>query len=115
MPLVLVVVTASPYGSDVAYHALRLSLAFVEAGAEVTVFLMADGTGAAIDASSAEPDKNLGSRLRGLIDAGAQVKVCGLCLETRGYHSAPLVEGVALGTMPELAALALASDRVLTF
>ncbi len=113
---VLIVVTESPYGTDRPYNALRLAAALVEAKANVRLFLMCDAVVAALSGQSApNGDANLGRRLEALVDAGVEVKMCGLCAETRGVHHSPLLRGVQSGSMPELAQWTLDSDRVLTF
>lgn len=111
----LILITQSPYGSDRAYHALRLAAALM-GKAEVRVFLMSDGVYAALDGQSvAVEDQNLGKRIAHLAEAGAKVSVCGLCLETRGAHASALIAGVAMGSMVDLAGWVVEADRVLTF
>lgn len=111
----LVIVSEAPYGSDRVYTALRLAAA-LQARGPVRVFLLCDAVVTAADGqSAADPDINLGGRLHALIAGGAEVKVCGLCVETRGLHHAKLIPGVAMGSMPELAEWVESSERVVSF
>jgi uncharacterized protein involved in oxidation of intracellular sulfur len=110
----LLVLSEAPYGTDRVYNALRLAAA-LQARSQVRLFLMCDAVGAALDGqASPDPDQNLGARLVALMAGGARVKVCGLCLETRGMHGSKLSPGVEVGTMPELAAWIEESDRIVT-
>jgi len=43
------------------------------------------------------------------------VKLCKTCTDGRGISALPLVEGVEIGTLVELAQWTLAADKVLTF
>lgn len=111
----LVIASEAPYGSDRVYTALRLAAA-LQARGRVRLFLLCDAVLTATEGqSSADADSNLGSRLRALIAEGAEVKVCGLCVETRGLHHAKLITGVGMGSMAELADWVETSDRVVSF
>ncbi len=118
MRTVTIILTEAPYGTDRPYNALRLAAALQEgqAPARVRVFLMCDAVGVGLRGQSApNEDLNLGWRLEGLIARGAEVAVCGLCAETRGLAGAAWIEGVRMGSMPELACWVAESDSVLTF
>jgi len=111
------ILTEAPYGSDRPYNALRLAgaLAATE-GTELKLFLMCDAVVAAVGGQApTDQDANLGARLSALVRCGAEVKVCGLCCETRGIHNTKLEAGLGMGSMPELAQWTLDADRVLTF
>jgi uncharacterized protein involved in oxidation of intracellular sulfur len=110
--VVLVVLAASPYGSDKVYAGLRLAAALIEK-TDIVVFLLTDAVATAVaDQSAPNEDTNLARRLEALLERGAQVKVCGLCLEQRGLHASRLVAGIQVGSMPELADLVLQADKI---
>jgi uncharacterized protein involved in oxidation of intracellular sulfur len=44
-----------------------------------------------------------------------QVLLCGTCLQARGISEEELVAGARISTMPELAELTVAADKVLVF
>lgn len=114
--MTLFLLKSSPYGSDVVYHGLRLAGVMAQEGKPIRVFLMADATGAAISGQAgANDDANLGNRLANLIALGVEVRACGMCLETRGYHNAGVVDGVRVSGLPDLSAWITESDQVLTF
>jgi uncharacterized protein involved in oxidation of intracellular sulfur len=45
----------------------------------------------------------------------AKVVLCGNCMDARGIEDGELVAGATRGTMPRLAELTLAADKVLVF
>ncbi len=113
----LVLVNDPPYGTERCYNALRLagSLAKRE-GADVRVFLMGDAVGCAV-AGQVLPngfyhlDRMLGSALR----HGAQVGLCGTCMDARGLDEGGIVEGAHRSSLEELTDWTLWADRVVTF
>lgn len=114
---VLVLVNDPPYGTERCYNALRLagSLANREE-AEVRVFLMGDAVGCAM-AGQVVPnghyhlDRMLGSALR----HGAQVGLCGTCMDARGIDEGEIVEDARRSSLEELTDWTLWADQVVTF
>jgi uncharacterized protein involved in oxidation of intracellular sulfur len=114
---VLVLVNDPPYGTERCYNALRLagSLAKREE-ADVRVFLMGDAVGCAM-AGQVLPngyyhlDRMLGSALR----QGAQVGLCGTCMDARGIDEDEIVEGARRSSLEELTDWTLWADQVVTF
>jgi len=106
-----------PYGTERCFNALRLAQALSKSDAqpEITLFLMADAVACA-KAGQSTPDGyyNLESMIKGLARR-ARVVVCGTCMDARGLGDDELAEGVRRGTMPELAQMTVAADKVLVF
>jgi uncharacterized protein involved in oxidation of intracellular sulfur len=50
-----------------------------------------------------------------LLAYGTEIKVCRTCAAARGIDQAQLIAGVGIGTMPELAELTLAADKLFSF
>jgi uncharacterized protein involved in oxidation of intracellular sulfur len=50
-----------------------------------------------------------------LVAKGAEVKLCGICLKSRGIRDEELVEGTQRGTMMILANWVKEADRIVTF
>ena len=116
---ILIILNHPPYdGSDVAWNALRLGEKLLEAGAEVTYFLMNDAVDLARE-KCVKPenyDNDLVAILKNLIAKGVRVEVCGTCQARCGvYKNEPYFEGAIKSTMPNLANLVLNSDKVLNF
>jgi uncharacterized protein involved in oxidation of intracellular sulfur len=113
----LVIINDPPYGTERCFNALRLTLALLkeEEKPEVSVFLMADAVLAA-KSGQETPDGyySLENMLNGVI-RHAEVVLCGTCMDARGIEEGELVLGAKRGTMPQLAGLTLAADKVLVF
>ncbi len=114
---VLVLVNDPPYGTERCFNALRLagSLAKRE-GATVRVFLQGDAVGCAV-AGQVLPngyyhlDRMLGSALH----HGAEVGLCGTCMDARALHDEQIVEGARRSSLEELTDWTLWADQVVTF
>ena len=115
---ITIIINGAPYGSEGPYNAFRLAAALVSPalGAQVRVFLMADGVFAAKRGQTVpEGFYNAEKMLADLIAQGVQARLCGTCCKARGIASADVTEGAAIGTMMELAKWVTESDKVISF
>lgn len=115
---ILFILNDAPYGSEKAYNAMRLAIKLQQeyADAELRIFLMADAVTCALsNQSTPQGYYNIERMLRGIISKGGQVKGCGTCAEARGLEKTPLVDGVEISTMSQLAQWVMEADKVLTF
>jgi len=114
----LIVLNDPPYGTERSFNGLRMAhaLAKHDAGAGITVFLMADAVLCA-KAGQTTPDGfyNIERMLRRVVSAGGRVLICGTCMDARGLAEGEMMAGAARSTMDELAEATLAADRVLVF
>jgi uncharacterized protein involved in oxidation of intracellular sulfur len=114
---ILVVANDPPYGTERSYNALRLagSLAKREE-AEVRVFLMGDAVGCAM-AGQVLPNGyyHLDRMLTSAARHGAQVGLCGTCMDARGIDEGEIVEGARRSSLEELTDWTLWADEVVTF
>ncbi len=114
---ILLIINDPPYGTERCFNAFRLALELLkdEEKPEISVFLMADAVLCA-KAGQKTPDGyyNLEQMIKGVV-RHAKVVLCGACLDTRGIEDGELVAGATRGTMPQLARLTLAADKVLVF
>jgi uncharacterized protein involved in oxidation of intracellular sulfur len=113
----LLILNDPPYGTERCYNALRLALALLKEDEkpQVTVFLMADAVLAA-KSGQKTPDGyySLETMLKRFI-RDSDLLLCGTCMDARGIGEDELVGGASRGTMPQLARLTLAADKVLVF
>ncbi len=112
---VLLVLKHAPYSNEYAFHTLRLAAALQqhEAKPAVRIFALSDGVHCVVP-NQLRPDgmHNVEQMLTELIAGGAEVKACMTCLDHRGLFGAKLIDGVQIGTMPDLAAWTIEADRV---
>lgn len=118
MQRILIIVHAPPYGSERVLSALRLANALAGSDGsppQLRLFLMSDavvlGLPGQLDGS--------GNGLLALVQELARLEVpmalCRTCALARGIAELPLVEGMHIGTLPELAQWTLWADKVITF
>jgi uncharacterized protein involved in oxidation of intracellular sulfur len=58
---------------------------------------------------------HIGVMLEGLLRQGAEVGVCGTCLEARGTAEGELMEGARRSNLDELTAWTVSADKVLSY
>ena len=113
----LFILNDPPYGTERSYNGLRLAYALGKLeGETVRVFLIGDGAGCA-KRGQKTPNGfyNLESMLKGIANRGAEIAVCGSCIDARGIAESELAEGATRGSMEQLASWTADSDRVLVF
>jgi|TARA_B110000467_G_scaffold164983_1_gene197281 uncharacterized protein involved in oxidation of intracellular sulfur len=115
---ILLIFNHQPYdGTDVTWNALRLARRLHDDGAEVRIFLMNDSVDLARDGiAPPEGIEDMVAMLKGLIENGVPVKVCGTCQNRCGVlKGQPYYEGAQFSTMGECSEWVQSSEKVLTF
>lgn len=119
MQKILIIVHAPAYGSERMLSALRLATAIAaqeEETVDLRLFMMSDAVTVGLpNQPPAEAGGGLQHMLEDLMQRGAQVRLCRTCAVARGLGEAPLIPGVAIGTLTELAAWTVQADKVITF
>ncbi len=113
---VLLVVNTAPYGTEGPYNALRLAGALAVREEHVEVFLMGDAVHTARRGQDPRgAHASLEQLLVDLLEKGVDVTCCGTCCTTRGLADEDLLQDVRVGTIHDLAAATVGSDRVVSF
>jgi len=117
MSSTLFILNDPPYGTERTYNGLRLAGALSKReGEQVRVFLIGDGASAAKRGQHVPNGfYNIETMLHAVIKRGAEVGVCGSCMEARGVGEGDLIEGTHKSSMEHLADWTQAADRVLVF
>jgi uncharacterized protein involved in oxidation of intracellular sulfur len=113
----LFILNDPPYGTERSYNALRLAGALSKReGEEVKLFLLGDAASCA-KAHQKVPQGyyNVEVMLRGPAKHGAEVGVCGTCMDARGITEAELAEGAKRGTLEQLADWTQWAEKTLVF
>jgi uncharacterized protein involved in oxidation of intracellular sulfur len=113
----LVILNDPAYGTERSYNGLRLAHALAKReGEEVRIFLLADAVSCAL-AGQQTPNGyyNLERMLAAAIHHGAQVGLCGTCMDARAIDEAQLVQGAHRSTLDELTDWTLWADKVIAF
>jgi len=117
MARTLIVLNDPPYGTERSYNGLRLAGALAKReNEEVKVFLIGDAAACA-KASQRVPQGyyNVEVMLRNAARHGADVGVCGTCMDARGIAEAELGEGCRRSTLEELTDWTQWADKVVVF
>ncbi len=112
----LVVLNDPAYGTERSYNGLRLAHALAKRDSEVRIFLLADAVTCAL-AGQKTPDGyyNLERMLAAAIRRGAQVGLCGSCMDARGIRDEQVIGGAQRSSLEELTDWTLWADKVVTF
>ena len=117
MAKTLVVLNDAPYGTERSYNALRLASALSKRdGEHVRIFLLGDAAGCA-KANQKVPHGyyNVEVMLHSATRHGAELGVCGTCMDARGLGDSDLTAAARRSTLEELADWTLWADRVVVF
>ncbi|MEX9251408.1 DsrE/DsrF/TusD sulfur relay family protein [Pseudenterobacter timonensis] len=117
MQKIVIVANGAAYGSESLFNSLRLAIALreQESEAELRLFLLSDAVTAGLRGQKPAEGYNIQQMLEILTAQGVPVRLCKTCADGRGISDLPLIEGVEIGTLVELAQWTLAADKVLTF
>jgi uncharacterized protein involved in oxidation of intracellular sulfur len=107
----------APYGSERSYNALRLAGALAKReGETLKLFLIGDAIACAKANQHVPPGYyNVEVMLLALHRHGAQIGICGTCLDARGISEGELVEGAMRGTLEQLTDWTVWADKTLVF
>ena len=113
----LFILNDPPYGTERSYNGLRLAGTLSKAEREdVKLFLIGDAASCA-KAGQKVPEGfyNIQIMLDRVVRNGAQVGVCGTCMDARGITEAELAEGTHKSTLAELTNWTQWADKVIVF
>jgi uncharacterized protein involved in oxidation of intracellular sulfur len=113
----LVILNDPAYGTERSYNGLRLADSLAKRDPEeVRVFLLADAVTCAL-AGQKTPDGyyNLERMLAAVLHRGAEVGLCGTCMDARGIREEQLLPGAHRSTLDELTDWTLWADKVISF
>jgi uncharacterized protein involved in oxidation of intracellular sulfur len=106
MRMAIVIATNEP---ETVWNALRLAIFARKSGDEVGVFLLGKG----VECETIDtPQFSVTERLRELLEAGGDIRVCGTCLKVRQQGD---IAACPTSTMADLHRMVRDADRVLTF
>jgi uncharacterized protein involved in oxidation of intracellular sulfur len=117
MQKVLIIIHAAPYGSERCLSGLRLATALAghDSKPEVKIFLMSDATIVGLPNQIDGATNGLQGVVETLVNHGVEIRSCRTCALARGLAELPLISGVTIGTLPELAQATLDADKAITF
>jgi uncharacterized protein involved in oxidation of intracellular sulfur len=117
MPNTLFILNDPPYGSERGYNALRLAASLSRRPEEaVKVFLIGDAASCAKKGQKVPSGfYNLEVMLHSVERQGAEIGVCGTCMDARAIADAELTSGTHRSSLDELTGWVQWADRTLVF
>lgn len=117
MSQTLFILNDPPYGTERSYNALRLASSLAKKENEnVKLFFMGDAASCA-KAGQKTPNGyyNLERMIKVVTRRGAEIGVCGSCLDARGIQEKELLPTTHRSSMKELTTWTQLADKVLVF
>ena len=114
---VLLIANGPAYGSELPFNALRLAGTLIKRdGVDVRLFLMGDAVVSAIDHQEL-PDGyyHLDRMLTSAARHGAEIGLCGTCMDARGITDDMLVAETRRSTLDEVGDWTLWADKTIVF
>lgn len=117
MTRTLFILNDAPYGTERSYNAVRLASALSKRDSEeVKIFLIGDAAACA-KANQKVPQGfySLEVMLKAPARRGAEIGVCGTCMDARGIDDGELAKGTRRSTLEELTDWTQWAERILVF
>lgn len=116
MGRMLILLCESPFQNEIVEHAIEISKSALGKGHDVDIFLMMDGVYNPVTSQSGEPFHmdSVSDRFKELVEMGAKVSGCRVCMELRGVEEDMIPEGVDIGGIFDLGEMLNEADVVLS-
>lgn len=113
----LIILNDPPYGTERSYNGLRLAGSLAKRdGVTVRVFLMGDAASCAKRGQQTPKGYyNIERMIQSAMQQGAEVAVCGTCMDARGLTDADLTAGAKRSTLAQVTDWTIWATQVLTF
>ena len=108
-----VVIADGPYTKERPFTMLRFVYTALLDGHKVNIFLVEDGI--FVGKKNQEPANydNVGKWMGDVIEEGAKVAVCSVCMKARGISEDELMEGISVTTMHGFVDMCVEADNIL--
>jgi len=108
-----VVIGDGAYTKERPYTMLRFAYTALLDDHKVNIFLVEDGI--FVGRKNQDPAKydNVGKWMKDVVEEGAKVKACGVCMKARGMSDDELIDGIEKTTMNGFLEMCVEADNVL--
>ena len=116
MARLLLLLTESPFQHESIDHALRIAEKALEKQHQVDIYFMMDGVYNPLKTQNGEPFKmkSVSERLDTLVEAGANIISCRVCMELRGIPEEN-TSNIEVGGLFDLSEMISEADTVISF
>ncbi len=102
------------YTKERPYTMLRLAYTALLEGNKINIFLVEDGIWVGKKGQDPSTYDNIEKWMRNVLEEGAVVKACGVCMKARGLTEEELIEGISKTTMNGFLEMCLEADNIVT-
>jgi len=108
-----VVIGDGPYTKERPFTMLRFVYTALLDGHRANIFLVEDGI--FVGKKNQEPANydNIGKWMADIIEEGAEVAACSVCMKARGISEGELMEGISVSTMHGFVDMCVEADNIL--
>ena len=108
-----IAIGSGQYTKERPYTLLRFAYTALLDGHKVNIFLVEDGIWVGHKDQNPTTYDNVGKWLADVIEEGAKVLVCGVCMKARGMNEAELMEGCTKTSMHGFLEMCQEADQVI--
>jgi tRNA 2-thiouridine synthesizing protein D len=108
-----VVIVDGAYTSERPYTMLRFAYTALLEGHKINIFLVEDGIFVGKKNQDPATYDNVGKWMADVIEEGANVKSCGVCMKARGISEDELMDGISKTTMHGFVEMCEKADQIL--
>ena len=108
-----IVIADGAYTSERPFTMLRFAYTALLEGHKINIFLVEDGIFVGKIGQDPATYDNVGKWMKDVVEEGANVKACGVCMKARGISEEELIEGIKKTTMHGFVEMCVEADNVL--
>ena len=108
-----IAIADAAYTSERPYTMLRFAYTALLEGHKINIFLVEDGIFVGKKDQDPASHDNLGKWMSDVIEEGALVKACGVCMKARGLSEDELIDGISKTTMHTFVEMCQKADNIL--
>ncbi|UCD02426.1 MAG: DsrE family protein [Promethearchaeota archaeon] len=108
-----IIIADGAYTSERPFTMLRFAYTALLEGHKINIFLVEDGIFVGKKNQDPTTYENVGKWMKDVIEEGANVKACGVCMRARGLSEDELIEGIRKTTMNTLVEMCAEADNIL--
>ena len=109
-----IIIGDAPYTKERPYTMLRYAYTALLEGHKINIFLVEDGIFVGKKGQDPTSYDNIGKWMKDVIEEGAIVKACGVCMKARGLLEEELIEGIEKTTMNGLLEMTVEADNIIS-
>jgi tRNA 2-thiouridine synthesizing protein D len=108
-----IAIGSAQYTKERPYTMLRFALTALLEGHKINIFLVEDGIWVGKKNQDPTTYDDVGKWMKDILEQGAKVLACGVCMKARGMNDDELIEGITKTTMNGFLEMCVEADNIL--